>query len=73
MQEITNVLINGGLGFASFLSLILLGKYILDDMKKSLDNNVQVLEDVTKTLVLMNQNLTYLSERVFKLESKGDE
>ena len=41
-------------------------------MKESLDNNVKVLGDVTKTLELMNQNLSNLSERVYKLENKGD-
>ena len=73
MDQIYSVLMNGGIGLASFLALILLGKYILEDMKKSLDNNVKVLGDVTKTLELMNQNLSNLSERVYKLENKGDE
>lgn len=73
MDQIYSVLMNGGIGLASFLALILLGKYILEDMKESLDNNVKVLGDVTKTLELMNQNLYNLSERVYKLENKGDE
>ena len=73
MDQIYSVLMNGGIGIASFLALILLGKYILEDMKESLDNNVKVLGDVTKTLELMNQNLSNLSERVYKLENKGDE
>lgn len=73
MDQIYSVLMNGGIGLASFLALILLGKYILEDMKESLDNNVKVLGDVTKTLELMNQNLSNLSERVYKLENKGDE
>lgn len=73
MDQIYSVLMNGGIGLASFLALVLLGKYILEDMKESLDNNVKVLGDVTKTLELMNQNLSNLSERVYKLENKGDE
>lgn len=73
MDQIVSVLMNGGIGLSSFLALILLGKYILEDMKESLDNNVKVLGDVTKTLELMNQNLSSLSERVYKLENKGDE
>lgn len=73
MDQFYSVLMNGGIGLASFLALILLGKYILEDMKESLDNNVKVLGDVTKTLELMNQNLSNLSERVYKLENKGDE
>lgn len=73
MDQIYSALMNGGIGIASFLALILLGKYILQDMKTSLDNNVKVLGDVTKTLELMNQNLSNLSERVYKLENKGDE
>ena len=73
MDQIYSLLMNGGIGLASFLALILLGKYILEDMKESLDNNVKVLGDVTKTLELMNQNLSNLSERVYKLENKGDE
>ena len=80
MDQVVSVLMNGGLGVASFLALILLGKYILEDMKSSLDNNVRVLGevtdtlgDITKSLELMNQNLSNLSERVYKLENKGDE
>lgn len=73
MDQLVSVLLNGGLGIASFLALILLGKYILEDMKQSLDNNVKVLGEVTDTLKLMNQNLSNLSERVYKLENKGDD
>ena len=73
MELISNVLINGGIGLASFLALIFLGKYLLEDIKSSLDNNVKVLNDVTDTLQLMNKNLTELSNRVDKLERKGDE
>lgn len=73
MDEMASVLVNNGLGVASFLALIILGKYILEDIKKSLDNNVKVLNDVTVTLQLMNKNLIELSNRVDKLENKGDE
>lgn len=73
MNEITNVLVNNGLGVASFLALIIVGKYILEDIKNSLDNNVKVLNDVTVTLQLMNKNLIELSNRVDRLENKGDE
>lgn len=73
MDEIASVLVNNGLGVASFLALIIVGKYILEDIKKSLDNNVRVLNDVTVTLQLMNKNLIELSNRVDKLENKGDE
>lgn len=72
MEQIIDVLVNNGLGFSSFLVLIFLGKYILEDMKRSLDDNVKVLKEVTETLLLMNQNLITLSERVSKLENKGD-
>lgn len=68
MDEMANVLVNNGLGVASFLALIIVGKYILEDIKKSLDNNVKVLNDVTLTLQLMNKNLTELTNRVDKLE-----
>ena len=73
MDQIYSVLMNGGIGLASFLALVLLGKYILEDMKESLDNNVKVLGDVTKTLELMNQNLSNLSERVYRLERRGED
>lgn len=73
MDEMASVLVNNGLGVASFLALIIVGKYILEDIKKSLDNNVKVLNDVTVTLQLMNKNLIELSNRVDKLENKGDE
>lgn len=74
MDQIANVLVNNGLGVASFLALVFLGKYILSDIKESLDNNVKVLNDVIDTLMLMNKNLTELTNRVDKLEKqKGDE
>lgn len=73
MDEMANVLVNNGLGVASFLALIIVGKYILEDIKKSLDNNVKVLNDVTLTLQLMNKNLTELTNRVDKLEKVSEE
>lgn len=73
MDEMANVLVNNGLGVASFLALIIVGKYILEDIKKSLDNNVKVLNDVTLTLQLMNKNLIELTNRVDKLEKVGEE
>ena len=73
MDEMASVLVNNGLGVASFLALIIVGKYILEDIKNSLDNNVKVLNDVTVTLQLMNKNLIELSNRVDRLENKGDE
>ena len=73
MDEMTNVLVNNGLGVASFLALIIVGKYILEDIKKSLDNNVKVLNDVTLTLQLMNKNLIELTNRVDKLEKVSEE
>ena len=73
MDEMANVLVNNGLGVASFLALIILGKYILEDIKKSLDNNVKVLNDVTLTLQLMNKNLIELTNRVDKLEKVSEE
>lgn len=73
MDEMANVLVNNGLGVASFLALIIVGKYILEDIKKSLDNNVKVLNDVTLTLQLMNKNLIELTNRVDKLEKVSEE
>ena len=73
MDEMANVLVNNGLGVASFLALIIVGKYILEDIKKSLDNNVKVLNDVTLTLQLMNKNLIELTNRVDKLEKVGED
>ena len=35
MDQIYSILMNGGLGVASFLALILLGKYILEDGRLS--------------------------------------
>ena len=73
MDEMANVLVNNGLGVASFLALIIVGKYILEDIKKSLDNNGKVLNDVTLTLQLMNKNLIELTNRVDELEKVSEE
>ena len=57
MDIIANVLLNGGLGLASFLALCFLGKFVLQDMKKSIDNNSNVLADINQTMILVKDIL----------------
>lgn len=64
MDLISNVLLNGGIGLASFLALCFLGKYILNDMKDSIDKNTNVLSEVKDVMISVKE--------VIKLK-KGDE
>lgn len=57
MDIIANVLLNGGLGLASFLALCFLGKFVLQDMKTSIDKNTNVLSEVKDVMILVKDIL----------------
>ena len=63
MEEIINVIVNNGIGVASFLSLLYFMNIFIRDIKVT-------VEETTKTLVSIQDNLTTLSERVDKIEEK---
>lgn len=63
MQELINLITQNGIGVICVAFLI----YFINTTMK--DNN-KILDDIQKTLVAINGNLTTLSTRVDKLEDK---
>ena len=61
MEDIINVLINNGLGFASFVALIYFYIYIMKDIKST-------NEEILKTLVTMQTALNLMNNRIERLE-----
>lgn len=63
MDNIINVLMNNGLGFASFVLLAYLYMYIMKDLKET-------NEEILKTLVSMQASLNLMNNRIEKLEER---
>lgn len=63
MEDIINVLINNGLGFASFVALIYFYIYIMKDIKST-------NEEILNTLVTMQTTLNLMNNRIERLENK---
>lgn len=63
MEDIINVLINNGLGFASFVALIYFYIYIMKDIKST-------NEEILKTLITMQTTLNLMNNRIERLENK---
>lgn len=63
MDETINVLMNNGLGFASFVALLYLYQFILKDLKNT-------NEEILKTLIAMQNSLNLVNARIEKLESR---
>lgn len=63
MQDLIQVVVNNGLGVASFMALIYFINTTLKDMNVNLIN-------IKDTLVLIQTNLIKLSERVSDVEEK---
>ena len=61
MEDIINVLVNNGLGFASFVALIYFYIYIMKDIKST-------NEEILKTLVTMQTALNLMNNRIERLE-----
>lgn len=63
MEQIINVLMNNGLGFASFIALIYFYMYALKDIKET-------NEEISKTLVSIQTTLTSFNTRIEIIENK---
>lgn len=63
MEQIVEVLMNNGIGFASFIALIYFMSTSLKDIKSS-------NQEISKTLVAIQSALTSLTERVDDIEQK---
>ena len=64
MEELINLITNNGIGVICVAFMI----YFINTTMK--DNN-KILDDIQKTLVAINVNLTSLSSRVDKLENEN--
>ena len=63
MQDFVQIIVNNGLGVASFIALI----YFMSTSLKDMNTNMVAIKD---TLVLIQTNLIKLSERVSDVEEK---
>ena len=63
MENILQIIVNNGLGVASFIALI----YFMNTSLKEMNENMVGIKD---TLVLIQTNLIKLSERVSDVEDK---
>lgn len=63
MEEIINVVVQNGLGVASFIALIWFMNTSLKDMNKT-------MADIAATLIQIQLNLSQLNSRVDDLEGK---
>lgn len=61
MDDLVNIVVNNGLGIASFLSLI----YFMFHYVEKINT---VIEDISKTLVSIEKSLSDLSMRVERIE-----
>ena len=63
MEQIVNVVMNNGLGFASFVALIFF-------IYKYMDNMNETVEEISKTLSMIQTSLTSLENRIENIENK---
>lgn len=63
MENIVNLVIQNGIGVGSFIALLYFMNFSLKDIK-------EVVEDISKTLLLIQGNLTSLQTRIETIENK---
>lgn len=63
MEQIVEVLMNNGIGFASFIALIYFMSTSLKDIKSS-------NQEISKTLIAIQSAMASLTERVNDIEQK---
>ena len=63
MEQIVNLVIQNGIGVGSFIALLYFMNFSLKDIK-------EVVEDISKTLLLIQGNLTSLQTRIETIENK---
>ena len=63
MEEIINIVVNNGLGLASFVALL----YFVN---KYMENMNETIEEISKTLTMIQTNLSSLQYRVDDIEDK---
>lgn len=70
MEEIVNLLVQNGIGVGSFLALLYFMFVTLKDIKLVLNSIKDNIQETSKTLVLVQNNLTSLEGRVETIENK---
>ena len=70
MEEIVNLLVQNGIGVGSFLALIYFMFIGLKEIKEVLNSIKDNIQETSKTLVLVQNNLTSLESRVETIENK---
>lgn len=63
MEQVINIIVQNGLGVGSFIALIFFMYTSLNDIKNS-------TEEISKTLLMIQTNLTSLQNRVERIEGK---
>ena len=63
MEELVNLVVQNGIGVASFVALL----YFMGTSLKDIKN---IVEEISKTLLLIQNNLTALQTRVETIENK---
>lgn len=64
MEQIVNVIVQNGLGVASFIALI----YFMNTSLKDMNDN---MSDISKTLLLIQANLSSLQNRIDEIEERN--
>lgn len=70
MEEIIRVIVDNGLGVASFIALLYFMFKYVNTINATLTNISGVLKELTKSQKEIQKSLTSLNERVEKLEKK---
>lgn len=63
MENMVNLIVQNGIGVGSFIALLYFMNFSLKDIK-------EVVEEISKTLLLIQGNLTSLQTRVETIENK---
>lgn len=66
MEQLFNLVVQNGIGVGSFIALLYFMNISLKDIKSN-------TEEITKTLILIQGNLTSLTQRVEIMENKVNE
>ena len=72
MEEVIRVIVDNGLGVASFIALLYFMFKYVGTINTTLTNITSVLKDLTKSQKEIQKSLTTLNERVEKLEKKKE-
>ena len=70
MENLIKVIVDNGLGVASFIALLYFMFKYVGTINTTLTNITSVLKDLTKSQKEIQKSLTSLNERVEKLEKK---